>query len=410
MASERAPSTRRLLAVLRIALALLLLGWVGKNLPWEDKLTYRDGSGQELEANGKIDGDWKYDPVRFFPSDPAAIDERWPLGVREPVSRGEPILAKRRGEQEAAGFEWEPGMPRLFRAMDVSRLALAQGLFIVAVLTIITRWWRLLALAGCPTNWGNALRLTFLGLFFNNVLPGATGGDVVKGLAVAHENKGRGAEALVTVLVDRVFGMIALAMVALFVILVAPFLVRDEGVDRFLDLRASLLWGLGACAAGVLLYASKTFRRRVGLSALVDRLPLAEKLRSLDRAALVYLKKPRPVAVAFLFSFVNHALVTLGVFVLGGALGVPRGDVSLTDYFVLVPVANLISAVPLAPGGWGVGELAFQGLFRMIHASPAMGVAVSVTFRLSQLAIGLFGGVFLLLPSSRTELREARKD
>ena len=87
-----------------------------------------------------------------------------------------------------------------------------------------------------------------------------------------------------------------------------------------------------------------------------------------------------------------------------------RSDVSLTDYFVLVPVANLISAVPLAPGGWGVGELAFQGLFRMIHASPAMGVAVSVTFRLSQLAIGLLGGVFLLLPRSRSELRKARED
>jgi len=410
MASERASSTRRLLALLRIVLALLLLGWVGKNLPWEDQLTFRDESGHELVATGRIEGDWKDEPVRFFPSDPAAIDARWPLGAREPVSRGAPILAKRRGEQDANGYEWEPGMPRLFRAMDVTRLILALGLFVLAVMTIITRWWRLLALAGCPTSWGNALRLTFLGLFFNNVLPGATGGDVVKGLAVAHENKGRGAEALVTVLVDRVFGMIALALVALFVILVAPFLVRDDGLERFGDLRASLLWGLAVCALGVLLYASKTFRRRAGLSALVDRLPLSEKLRSLDRAALVYLKRPRPVVIAFLFSFVNHTLVTLGVFVLGGALGVPRGDVSLTDYFVLVPVANLISAVPLAPGGWGVGELAFQGLFRMIHASPAMGVAVSVTFRLSQLAIGLFGGVFLLLPSSRTELREARRD
>jgi uncharacterized membrane protein YbhN (UPF0104 family) len=174
--------------------------------------------------------------------------------------------------------------------------------------------------------------------------------------------------------------------------------------------RAGLFWGLGGCALGVALYASKPFRRKMGLSALVDRLPLADKLRSLDRAALLYLKRPGSVAVAFGFSFVNHILVTLGVFVLGGALGVPRSDVSLTDYFVLVPVANLISAIPLAPGGWGVGELAFQGLFQMIHASPALGVAVSVTFRLSQLAIGLLGGLFMLFPGSRDELREARKD
>lgn len=407
--TQRAPTTRRLLALLRVVLALLILGWVGKNLPWSDELSFRDESGQERVASGRIEGDWKLDLVRFFPEDPAAIDASWPLGAREPLARGEPILAKRRGEQDLAGFDWHPGMPRAFRDMDVSQLLLAQGLFLVAVLTIVTRWWRLLALAGCPTSWWNALRLTFLGLFFNNVLPGATGGDVVKGVIVAKENPGRGAEALVTVLVDRVFGMIALALVALVVILMEPLL-RGNRESAFVDLRASLLWGLGASVVGLALYANKPLRRRSGLSALVSRLPLAEKLRSLDRAALSYLKQPGPVAIAFLFSFVNHVLVTLGVFVLGGALGVPRSVVSMTDYFVLVPVANLISAVPLAPGGWGVGELAFQGLFRMIHASPAMGVAVSVTFRLSQLAIGLLGGLFLLFPQSRTELREARED
>jgi hypothetical protein len=407
VATQRAPALRRLIAVLRVALALGILAWVGVNLPWSDELGFRDESGRELLAVGRIEGDWKLDLVRFYPEDPAAIDGRWPLGAREPVARGEPILARRRGEKEASGFDWHPGMPRAFREMDLTRLLVAEGLFLVAVLTIITRWWRLLALAGCPTSWGNALRLTFLGLFFNNILPGATGGDVVKGLAVAQENKGRGAEALVTVLVDRVFGMIALALVALLVILVAPLLLSEENrQDGFIELRTWLLWGLAACVVGVALYASKTFRRRAGLSALVDRLPLSEKLRSLDRAALVYLKQPVPVAIAFGFSFVNHALVTSGVIALGAALGVK--GVSLTDYFVLVPVANLISALPLAPGGWGVGELAFQGLFQMIHASPAMGVAVSITFRLSQLGIGLLGGVFLLFPGSRSEVRGAK--
>jgi len=395
-----APRSRRILGLARVLLALVILGWVGKNLPWSDELSFHTQGGEELVLRGRIEGPWNGDAVSFVPADP--LDDRWELGARERVRNGQPIVARRRAEGEPSGFDWHPGMPRAFREMDVGGLALAQVLFLTAVLTIVTRWWRLLSLAGCPTSWWNALRLTFLGLFFNNVLPGATGGDLVKGVMVAKENKGRGAEALVTVLVDRVFGMIALAIVALVVILLAPG-------EQFDDLRAALLWGLGVCVLGTGLYASKSFRRKVGLSALVNRLPVAEKLRSLDRAALEYLKQPGSVAIAFLFSFVNHALVTLGVYVLGGALGVPRSEVSLTQYFVLVPVANLISAVPLAPGGWGVGELAFRGLFLMIHASPAMGVAVSVTFRLSQLAIGLLGGLFLLFPGSRDELRDARK-
>jgi hypothetical protein len=401
MKAAKSALPRRLLSLARVLFALLILGWVGRSLPWRDELSFRDAEGVEHVAAGRIEGDWKGDTVRFRPAG-GELPPGWPLGAREPAARGAPVVARRRAQDEAEGFDWHPGMPHAFREMDVPALLGAQALFLLAALTIITRWWRLLALAGCPTSWWNALRLTFLGLFFNNVMPGATGGDLVKGVIVARENRGRGAEALVTVLVDRVFGMLALALLALAVILVHP--------GEFGALRPPLLYGLGLAAVGVLLYTSKTFRRRTGLSALMDRLPLGAKLRSLDRAAMVYLRAPGPMAVAFLFSFVNHVLVTLGVYCLGLSLGVAASDVALEQYFVLVPVANLISAVPVAPGGWGVGELAYRGLFLMIGASAALGVAVSVTFRLSQLAIGLLGGLFLLLPGSRSELRDARAE
>lgn len=399
MSKGRGPLAR-LWSVLRIVVALGILVWVGKNLPWRDELVFGIAGAEELRLTGTIEGDWKEDPVRFVPDDPAALDERWPLGAREAVARGAPILGKRRANGDPSGFDWHPGMPHAFAEMDVLWLALAQVCFFVANLTIVSRWWRLLALAGCPTRWWTALRLTFLGLFFNNVLPGATGGDVPKGLMIAKQNPGRGADALMTVLVDRIFGMVALAALALLVILLVP--------TPFDALRPGLLIGLTAVVLGTVLYATKRLRRLLGLTALVDRLPLADKLRSLDRAALLYLQRPGGMAIAFAFSFVNHVLVTLGVIVLGRALGVQ--GVRMLDYFVLVPVANLVSAVPLAPGGWGIGELAYSGLFRMIGASAAMGVAVSVSFRLSQLVQSLLGGIFLLLPGSRTELREARRD
>lgn len=404
MSADPAPRGRPLLTLLRVLFALAILGWVGSTLPWSDELSFHTADGQELVVAGRIEGDWKAEIVRFRAQDAAVLDGRWPLGAREPAARGEPIVARRRAAGDPEGFDWHPGMPRAFRDMAPGGLVLAQALFLAAILTIVTRWWRLLALAGCPTSWWNALRLTFLGLFFNNVMPGATGGDLVKGVMVAKENKGRGAEALVTVLADRVFGLLALAVLALLVVLVA------HEVEEFAALRRYLLWGLGAVVLGGVLYASKPLRRGIGLSALVDRIPVGAKLRSLDRAALSYLKQPGPVLMAFLFSCVNHVLVTLGAITLGRALGVDDGQVSLVQWFVVVPVANLVSAVPLAPGGWGVGELAFGTLFKMIGASPALGVAVSVTFRLSQLGLSLLGGAYLLLPGSRSALRDARRE
>ena len=44
-----------------------------------------------------------------------------------------------------------------------------------------------------------------------------------------------------------------------------------------------------------------------------------------------------------------------------------------------MPVANVITAVPISPSGWGVGEEAYRQLFILMGGAGALGVAVSVT-------------------------------
>ena len=87
-------------------------------------------------------------------------------------------------------------------------------LFSCGILFTAIRWWRLLAAAGCPTTLFNAVRLTFVGLFFNLVMPGLTGGDLVKAVAVARENPDRKAGAVMSIAVDRLLGLFVLALVA----------------------------------------------------------------------------------------------------------------------------------------------------------------------------------------------------
>ncbi len=62
-----------------------------------------------------------------------------------------------------------------------------------------------------------------------------------------------------------------------------------------------------------------------------------------------------------------------------------------------MPVVSLLSAVPLLPGGWGVGELAFAYFFAPVGVAPSEAVAWSVVFRLAVLASGLPGAVLWLL-------------
>jgi uncharacterized membrane protein YbhN (UPF0104 family) len=123
---------------------------------------------------------------------------------------------------------------------------------------------------------------------------------------------------------------------------------------------------------------------------------------------LTYGQRPGEMALAVVISLANHSLTTLGFVALGAAFGVTGASIS--EYFVMVPIGNIVSALPLAPGGWGLGEAVFKELFEMSGAAGSLGVAVSVTFRLCQLAFGLVGGVFLLLPRGRAELKVSEEE
>ncbi|MFT5289819.1 MAG: hypothetical protein ACI8QS_003478 [Planctomycetota bacterium] len=394
-----------------MALGLAVLAFVASNIAWKDELMwYRAplGEGEDLKAQpalvvqGTLVGDWKEDLVHFVLDDDAEFEEGWPS---EPaallISAGEGGLEvqRRSSKKHSIGFDWRPGVPRAFRDVKSSGLFVGTLLIALGLLLCIYRWRLLLAIAGCPASLLETARLTLLGYFFNLVMPGMTGGDLIKGVVVARNNPKRRTDALVSIVVDRVIGLLALMALTGVTLLVAG--------EEFSELRLPI-WGLVvAVFGGALIYANPRLRALFRVEQILQKLPLGDKLQALDRAAVIYLRHPVKLAIAGLLSLGNHTFIILGVWVFGRSFGVDAESVSLGEFFVVVPVANIVGALPLAPGGWGLGEAVYKGLFERIGASGALGVATSVTFRLTQLGFGLLGGVYLLLPSGRQAVREA---
>ncbi len=392
----------RLVNLAKLVLAIALLAFVGTLVPWTDVLLLKRGDAV-LEVPGTIDGDWKEDAVGFRVAADAALEDAG-AEAREALAPGT-VLAVTRGEEPdplaaslGGSFDWRPGMPRVFRELDPSGLAVAIGLFLCAVITVVTRWWRLLAIADCRTNWFNALRLTFLGLFFNIVFPGLTGGDVVKAVLVVRENPSRRADALMSVIVDRLIGLLALALLAGVMLLFLG--------DEFAQLRLPVAVFLAIGIVGGAVYSHRGLRRRVGFDALLARLPMGERVRKLDEAFLVYSRRPGELGLAAALSIVNHLCFASAVFALGRAFGDAQ---PFSNYLAIVPVANIVSSIPIAPGGWGVGEAMYRSLFLLVGADPTVGVAVSITQRLCVMVVGLAGGLFLLLPGGRVNLEEIQE-
>ena len=138
------------------------------------------------------------------------------------------------------------------------------------------------------------------------------------------------------------------------------------------------------------------------------RLPGGSLVKKLDEAVLIYSKHPAELAWAVLFSVGNHLSVFAGIYLLAQSFGAT--DLSLFEGFAVVSIGNIVSALPVAPGGWGVGEAAYGYLFDMLGSSRTLGLATSITFRLALMAIGLLGGLLLVLPGGRDALAARSKD
>ena len=82
---------------------------------------------------------------------------------------------------------------------------------------------------------------------------------------------------------------------------------------------------------------------------------------------------------------------------------------TLAAALAVVPVVSLLSAIPLLPGGWGVGEMAFAFFFAPLGVAPSEAVGWSVVYRLSILATGLPGGVLWLLARGTRGARRWRR-
>lgn len=292
---------------------------------------------------------------------------------------------------DSARADVVPGLLTIYRRISPGRYALALGAMLAMYLIGVWRWALLLRAQQITLSFGDAFRLTFIGFFFNNVVPGLTGGDLVKMIYAAQRCPGRRTEAVATVIVDRVVGLVVLALLSAIVIL--------WNLDRYSEVGTYVFGFLGAAAAGLVLFFSRRVRSALRIDRLVRRLPVAGLLGRLDQAFFLYRAAWRSVAVAAAVSVVAHALNILSIAIMGNDVGL---HISAAQYAATVPIILIVSSLPLLPGGWGIGEAAYWFFFSMIGVADLnLTVGLSILTRTSALLLSLLGGVFLVAERRR---------
>lgn len=243
--------------------------------------------------------------------------------------------------------------------------------------------WRLLFSAygaSAPPRVLVLFRLQLIGLFYN-MLPGAVGGDVIRGVVSrdAFGERGLGA-GLAVVFIDRLIGLIGLLLLVLAMLSLhsIPALHLPP-----LFLVAGLVGSL--CAIGVLAVG-----RRLA-SVLPGKLGLLA-------ASLPTLERPSAFALAVMLAVVNQGLTG----VIGHITIAPLApDVQLADSMVLAPISFAAIFFPFTVAGAGTRDAAMIALYGLVGVSAAVALSASLEILISYLVIAAVGGALAAMTPLR---------
>ena len=238
--------------------------------------------------------------------------------------------------------------------------------YIVVEIAAAIRWQILLRVQKIRLSFPRVSGLFLIGMFYNQFLPGGTGGDIIKSYLLLKETDKK-AGGLLAVVFDRLIGLVALVFITGTLVLL-----RFHWLSQTRETR-QLLWILlillSSSIAGLLTsFIISGFNL---FHLLPHKFPGREKLIEISAAYHLYARHWFATLLAFGASLVAH-LATFTTFLCVAYAF--RAGVSLIDFFAVLPIERTITALPISFAGVGLRE---QILQVMLHNLCGVPVAVA---------------------------------
>jgi uncharacterized protein (TIRG00374 family) len=263
--------------------------------------------------------------------------------------------------------------------------ALCGALFLQA-----KRWLLLLEVQGIVISYWRSLRILLIGMFFNLFLLGSTGGDIIKIFLIMREAPDKKAGALLSVFIDRVVGVLALAAVSTVVILLRWNDLMEHEVTRYGVFTAAVILG---GSIGFILVAWLTGRLDLATK-LPHWLPARDKIAEAAGAFVEYARAGKSVGLAFLLSIPAHLLMFSTFWF--GAKAFAAG-LNLLSVYCVMPIVATVTALPISVGGAGLREGLFIKILGALYSTPEpIATLVSLSGFVMQVFWSLIGGAIYL--------------
>ena len=288
-------------------------------------------------------------------------------------------------------IEWAE-LGRRIQSAEPAGIVVALVLFGVTLFLSAVRWQILLRVQEIALRFLPIFQVSMIGQFFNSFLLGTTGGDVVKILYVARLAPHKKSAAGLSVLLDRVIGLIAL------IVLTVGLSASRYRLLTSTAQSAQALWTfylIAAGVAGVLTVAAllPVLLRFANLKRLEKKLPFHEQIERISEAFARNSRNPGANAEALLLSFVAHLLNFFSQYAVARALHL---DVSFATVATATAIIFVLISIPISVAGLGVRESLFVLFLGLSGVSREGAIAVSLIGFSISLVWSIVGGVIHL--------------
>jgi uncharacterized protein (TIRG00374 family) len=248
------------------------------------------------------------------------------------------------------------------------------------------RWQLLMRVQGIHLGLFRVWQLVMIGMFYNLFLPGGTGGDLVKVFYALREAPKSKSAVFLSVVVDRITGMVALILVS-----AGVFLWFREALMALPIVRAFLVTVVVIFGGFTGLVLTAVFIDRFHLAKrLPEKMPGHAAILEIARAFSVYARDWKVIVAAIAISLpLNLFIFGTGIFAAYAFKGNP-GAAAMTS---VIPIVNTISALPISVAGIGVREKLFSMMLHPMYGTPEdLAVLISITGFALGILWGLVGG------------------
>ena len=276
--------------------------------------------------------------------------------------------------------------------------------FIIAQMLTTYRLVLLLRTIDLRLSFPHVFKLTMIGSFFNIVIPGMVGGDIVKGAYLFKSEEDRRGRSSGIVLMDRVMGFLALLFIGAISIIYLYLLKRETLLPYVNELR----WGFLISAAMLMIFAlfvlfGKKRQFRMKAKAIASTLFKKTIFYHMTDAIGTLTKRRRVLAKAFCISLGVQAIALAGLL---GLIRLVPG--ALPDIAALTAVSSIVllfGIIPATPGNIGWTELVASVGWSVVGSTA--GGFIFFYWRIVSILFSLPGGLLYLLPGNDILWRQA---